>query len=156
MEIAEKVENKEEAFDEIDHEMVEAHIASTANMLDKILQADKDAQNLKILSRFSDFWGVFDENIIEPLQQYQTYMKANHKKKENIIIFCQRQMRDEEIRAEKKSISILDELKSKKKYAYRTLESSTDRGMQIDEIEEDMMNFVNKVEDDLMDIEMLL
>ena len=125
-------------------------------MLDKILIADKDAQNLKILSRFSDIWGTFEETIIEPLQTYQNYMKVNHKKKDNIITYCMKAMRDEEKRAEKKSIAILDELKGKKKYAYRTLDSSTDRSMQIDEIEEDMINAVNKVEDDLMDIEMLL
>ena len=50
--------------------MVEAHIDSTDKMLDRILEADKDAQNLKILPRFSEYWGTFDENIIEPLQNY--------------------------------------------------------------------------------------
>jgi len=68
--------------------MEEAHIASTVKMLDKILELDKDAQNLKILSRFSDIWGTFDEAIIEPLQNYQTYMKKNHKDKKNIIVYC--------------------------------------------------------------------
>ena len=67
MEIAEKVETKEEEVD-VDEEMVEAHITTTVNMLDRILSADKDAQNLKILTRFSEIWGTFDENIIEPLQ----------------------------------------------------------------------------------------
>jgi hypothetical protein len=56
-------------------------------------------------------------------------MKVNHKKKDNIINYCMKAMRDEEKMAEKKSIAILDELKAKKKYAYRTLDSSTDRSM---------------------------
>ena len=47
--------------------MEEAHIESTHKMLDRILEADKDAQNLKILSRFSDYWGTFEEATIEPL-----------------------------------------------------------------------------------------
>jgi len=65
-------------------------------------------------------------------------------------------MREEELLADKKSITMLDDLKGKKKHMYRELNASTDRVMQIDGVEEEMMACVDKVEYDLMDIEMLL
>jgi len=61
---------KKEDGDEVDEEMKEAHIICTVKLLDKILAADEDAQKLKILSRFADMWGTFDEAILEPTQNF--------------------------------------------------------------------------------------
>lgn len=58
-------------------------------------------------------------------------MKTNHKKKKNIILFCERSMRNEELIADKKSIAIMDKLKEKKKYAYRELDEAQDKIMMI-------------------------
>lgn len=54
-------------------------------------------------------------------------MKLNHKKKENIIIYCSKKMREEELDAERRSIIILNDLKSMKKHKYRELDEAEDR-----------------------------
>jgi len=79
-----------------------------------------------------------------------------HKKKKNIIAFCERAMRTEELEADKKSIFKLDELKSKKKYAYRELEDAENKMLKIDDVENDLIESVDNIENDLMEIEMLL
>ena len=65
-------------------------------------------------------------------------------------------MREEELDAEKRSIEILNDLKSKKKHKYRDLDEAEDRSMVLDDTEKELVNAVNKVENDLMEIEMLL
>jgi len=65
-------------------------------------------------------------------------------------------MRTEELLADKKSIMKMDELKQKKKYAYRELEEAADKALIIDEYEADLIEHVNKCEEELMEIEMLL
>ena len=83
-------------------------------------------------------------------------MKANHKKRKNIILFCQRSMKEEELVADKKSIDKMDALKAKKKYAWKEVENAADRNLMIDDVEKDLKNEVDNVEDQLMEVEMLL
>ena len=53
-------EKKKGAEEEIDPEMVDAHIGCTVGMLDKILASCESAQKLLgALSRFADLWGTF-------------------------------------------------------------------------------------------------
>jgi len=65
-------------------------------------------------------------------------------------------MKQEELIADKKSIEKMDELKAKKKYSYRELEEAPDKMLRIDDIEQELIEAVEKVENDLMEIEMLL
>ena len=50
----------------------------------------------------------------------------------------------------------MDMLKAKKKHAYRELEDADDKMMRIDDVEQDLISAVDKCENDLMEIEMLL
>ena len=61
-----EAQNKKDDDDEFDDELKEAHIDSTVKILSKILEADEDAQKLKILSRFADMWATFEDAILEP------------------------------------------------------------------------------------------
>ena len=64
-------EKKKGAEEEIDPEMVDAHIGCTVGMLDKILKSDDDAQKLMgALSRFTDLWSSFTEAIMDPMQTF--------------------------------------------------------------------------------------
>ena len=62
-------------------------------------------------------------------------MKTNHKKKKNIILFCSRSMKQEELAADKKSIDKMDDLKAKKKHAWKEVENAADRNLMIDQVE---------------------
>ena len=50
----------------------------------------------------------------------------------------------------------MDELKSKKKHAYKELEDAQDKMLRIDDVEQELIDSVDTVENDLMEIEMLL
>ena len=65
-----KEAEKKDDGDEADDDMKEAHIDCTLKMLSKILEADEDAQKLKILSRFSDMWATFEDAILEDTQTF--------------------------------------------------------------------------------------
>jgi len=65
-------------------------------------------------------------------------------------------MKTEELTADKKSIDKMDDLKSKKKHAYRELEEAEDKMLRIDDVENELIEAVNVCEDDLMEVEMLL
>ena len=61
---------------------------------------------------------------MDPMQTYQAFMNQNHKKKKNIIVFCERKMREEELDCEKRSIKLLEDMKGLKKHTYRDIEDS--------------------------------
>jgi hypothetical protein len=51
--------------------MKEAHIDCTKKFLSKILDANEDAQNLKLaLSRFAEMWASFEDAILEDTQTF--------------------------------------------------------------------------------------
>ena len=55
-----------------------------------------------------------------------------------------------------KGLAPLEELKSKKKHAYRVLDEAHDKLLALDEVQGDLIKAVNETEDKLMEIEMLL
>ena len=65
-------------------------------------------------------------------------------------------MREEELNAEKRSIVLLEVMKGLKKHSYRNLKEAQDLAHECDESEISLNKAVNKLEDDLMEIEMLL
>lgn len=83
-------------------------------------------------------------------------MKALHKKKKNMVTYCERTMKQEELKADKKSVIIMEELKAKKKHAYRVLDDAQDKLLALDEVQADLIKAVNETEDKLMEIEMIL
>ena len=128
LENANLTDKKDDDDKDIDPEMIASHIACTVRILDKIHAKDKDSQELKMgLNRFLDIWQTFNESIMDNTNTYQAFMKLNHKKKENIILYCEKKMREEELEAEKRSIELLNDLKSKKKHKYRDLDGAEDR-----------------------------
>jgi hypothetical protein len=66
-------------------------------------------------------------------------MKNLHKKKKNMVTFCTRAMKDEELMADKKSVAILEALKSAKKHANRVLDEAPDRLLALDEVQGDLI-----------------
>lgn len=73
-----------------------------------------------------------------------------------MVTYCERTMREEELKADKKSVLIMEELKSKKKHAYRDLDEANDKLLALDEFQAALNKDVNETEDKLMEIEMLL
>ena len=65
-------------------------------------------------------------------------------------------MRKEELGAEKKSIDLIKDFVSLRKHRFRDLEDSADKLGVIDDTEKELMDAISKLEDDLMEIEMLL
>ena len=58
-------EKKELVDKEVDPELVDAKIECTDDMLEKILKADPEADNLRCLSQFPEDWRAFDEAVNE-------------------------------------------------------------------------------------------
>ena len=83
-------------------------------------------------------------------------MKYNHKDKKHKITYCSKVMRYEELLGEKKSIELIRKFQQFKKHKLRELEEQEEKGMIIDDIEKELNDAVEKLEDDLMEIEMLL
>ena len=65
-------------------------------------------------------------------------------------------MRDEELKADAKSVEIMEEMKSKKKHSYRELDDAQDKLLALDDVQKTLIMDVNQCEDNLMEIEMLL
>jgi len=93
----------------IDHELVEARIETTDRMLQKILDANEEAQKLKVLGKFAEHWQQFEEACNDLTQKYQSEMKMQHREKQHVIKYCSKVMRDEELLGEKKSIDLIRE-----------------------------------------------
>jgi hypothetical protein len=74
----------------IDPELIAAKIDCTHNMLEKILAGfdDKEFKDIRLISKFLETWHKFDDAINDPTTKFQSSMKLNHAKKENIIIYC--------------------------------------------------------------------
>ena len=162
-EVAKELENllaeKKEAVEkEIDPELVEAKIDCTEDMLEKILNSDPEAQNIRNLTQFPEDWRAFDEAINENNVKFQTDMKSLHKDKMNTIRYCTKEMRESELKAERDSIELIRKLLSLKKHKLRDIEENPEENndMMIEESETDLLQQVDVLEDNLMEIEMLL
>lgn len=85
-------------------------------------------------------------------------MKAHHKDKSHIVAYCLDQMRQSELKAERDSIELIRKLQSLKKHKLREFEENPDENndMAIEEEEGKLLDEVEKLEDELMQIEMLL
>lgn len=111
---------------------------------------------MKILPKFNDIWHQFDEQVSDFTQKYQTEMKLAHKDKSHIITYCSKVMRDKELECEKQSIELIKSFQRLKKHKLRYLDQQDDKAALLDEIECELVEAVEKLEDDLMEIEMLL
>ena len=140
----------------VDNELVEARIESTDRMLQKILDANEEAQKLRILSKFQEHWQQFEEACSDLTQKYQSEIKMQHREKQHVIKYCSKVMRDEELLGEKKSIDLIRTFQRLKKHKLRYLEDQEDKAMIQDDIEQELITAVENLEDDLMEIEMLL
>lgn len=151
------MEKKDEGEHTIDQELVDARIGCTERMLDNVLELDVNMKQLKILGqKFHDVWHQFDEAVNENTGKFQAEMKASHKEKLHIITYCSKLMREEELKAEAKSIEMIRELQGKKKHTMRELEGKEDVEMLIEDYEPKLIQEVANLEDNLMDIEMML
>lgn len=83
-------------------------------------------------------------------------MKQIYKNKKAIIKFCHKLMHEEELSAEERSIALIRDLQGVKKHKLREIEESEDRHLASDDFEETMNAAVDKLEDDLLEIEMRL
>jgi hypothetical protein len=88
--------------------------------------------------------------------KYQTEVKVQHRIKSDTIKYCERELRKEELQAEKKSIELIRDYQSLKKRQYRYMESLEDKAGEIDDYEKKMVKAVEDLEEELMNIEMVL
>ena len=137
--------------------MVDAKIDCTEGLLQKILARDEEgSQKLKDLPKFNDIWHQFDEQVSEQTQKFQGEMKMHHKDKQHKITYCSKVMRDEELLGEKRSIELIRKFQQFKKHKLREIEAEDDKQLILEEYEQQLIDAVEKLEDDLMEIEMLL
>ena len=83
-------------------------------------------------------------------------MKSQHREKQQIIRYCSKVMRDEELQGEKKSIDLIREFQRLKKHKLRDLEDQDDKALITDDYEAELHTAIEGLEDNLMEIEMLL
>ena len=160
MEIEQQENNKEkEAEKSYDPIHEKAHITDTDDMLEKLLAKDKDALDYKqaLGRKFDDYYGPFEEAVIEPRQKYQQGIKQLYNKKDNTIQYCERELRKEQLAAEKRCI---EEIKRFQKYRKRAKAEMTERQVE-EKVDEDeygdmLKGELNQMETNLMDIEMCL
>ena len=72
-------------------------------------------------------------------------MKAHYKEKMNVIIYCTKEMRDSELKAEKDSIELIRKLLSLKKHKLRDIEENPDENndVVIEETEAELLEQVD-------------
>ena len=72
-------------------------------------------------------------------------MKTHHKEKMNVIIYCTKEMRDSELKAEKDSIELIRKLLSLKKHKLRDIEENPDENndVVIEETEAELLEQVD-------------
>ena len=83
-------------------------------------------------------------------------MKNLHKVKKNTILYCMKALRGEELMSEKKSIKIIQDFESYRKHKMRELHEHDSKAEYLDDFLADLIEKVNKLEDDLMIFEMSL
>ena len=148
-------EKQEEHLYIVDPELVDAKIDCTDGMIDKIFNEDDDAVKLKALPKFPEIFQTFESNIDDPTQKYQSEMKNLNRQKKNTVLYCEQVLRDAEREAEKESIKLIEAFKSKRKHRFREIQNIGDNA-DYDTYEDELMLDINKLEDDLMGVEMKL
>ena len=83
-------------------------------------------------------------------------MKSFHRVKKNIIQYCMKELRDEELTSEKKSIIRIQEFERYRKHKMKDLHEYESKLGILDEYQDDLLSQVDKCEDDLMNYEMSL
>lgn len=92
----------------------------------------------------------------EKIDYYQKEMKSVHRVKKNTIKYCMKELRDEELASEKKSIETIREFESYRKHKMRDLDQYESKLEYLPEYEKDLIDHVDVLEDDLMKFEMSL
>jgi hypothetical protein len=64
-----------------DQDLIDARIEQTHKLIDRIEETSEDAKNLKILPKYVDCWGNFEQVVDEQTIKYQTEIKNIHKLK---------------------------------------------------------------------------
>ena len=83
-------------------------------------------------------------------------MKIIHRTKKNTIQYCMKELRDEELASEKKSIETIQKFEGYRKHKMRDLDKYDSKIEYLPEYEKDLLDHVDKLEDDLMKYEMSL
>lgn len=127
-------------------------------MLEKLLMKDKDALDFKTAlgRKFDDFYGKFEEDLIEPIQKYQQLIKMLYNKKENTILYCERELSKEQISAEKRCIDEIKKFQKFRKRAQTELDARGDDRGDEEEYGNMLKDELKNLETQLMDIEMSL
>ena len=151
--VSSKLQDEEK---EIDNELKDAYIDSTDRIFNKIIDLDFNTRDLKVVEKFNDFWHNTEEEMADATAKYQTEVKVQHRIKSDTIKYCERELRKEELLAEKKSIELIRDYQSLKKRQFRYMEALEDKAGEIDEYEKKMLKAVEDLEEELMNIEMVL
>ena len=149
-------EGNEKKVEEVDQDLIDARIEDTHKMIEKIQDSSEEAAQLRNLPKYPDCWGQFEQMVDELTQKYQQEVKTLTKEKKRNIIFCDKTLKDSELAAEKKCIKLIQGFESLKKHKIKTLETSENKMLEIDDCQDDLKKAVIEVEDGLLEVEMLL
>ncbi len=70
-----------------------------------------------------EFWRQFDEAIGDVVEKYQKEMIDTTKEKQRIITYCEKVMKEKELKAETDCIKLIRTLESQKKHVLREIEA---------------------------------
>lgn len=125
-------------------------------MLDKLHGKDVDGKKLRALQQYDQFWQNFEVDVNERVETYQKEMLAIHRVKKNTIQFCMKELREEELGSEKRSIERIQEFESFRKHKLRDLIKMDQKLEYLADYENELLTRVDTLEDDLMGFEMSL
>lgn len=134
----------------------EAHIACTVDIFHKILQDDENNTKLKVLPNYQDLMTKIDEDIKDATSHFQSLMLKLHHDKKETIKYCTEIMKNAELDAEKESIRLINEYKSKYKAESLKIDPNSVTDQELDKFESEMHKEVDILEDKLTSVEMNL
>ena len=142
----------------MDPELKDAKIDCTVGMINKIIHDDEDSKMLMALPKFMEILDPFKNDIEESTGKYHSEMKLKHREKKNTLIYCEQVLREAEKEAEKESIQLIDKFKNFRKHKMRALQTHArrDDDALIDKFERELIEEVERLEDELMGVEMKL
>ena len=171
-EVNENNNNANSAADEenkaLDQELVDAKIDCTDRMLDRIMvdhgkeqkraeeETGEQILDMKILQKFNDYWGQLEQDVDDNTEKYQTDMKALNRELKRVQIYCEEQLRKEELTSERQSTMLISDFTSLRKHKLRDLDLQPDKSLQLDEYEGELIVACTHLEDHLMELEMHL
>lgn len=134
----------------------QAKILCTNDMFLKILEIDDSFQRLEDLPERKDLVEQYNGAIVEETETFQKVMIDLNDKMNGTKKYCIEILQKAELDSEKVSISTVDGLKQKLKTVFKRISGMDETDPDLDPLEKEIVEEVEKLEDRLMEIEMNL